>query len=127
MPFFSGLWAAVTRYSLGDIATVVGGGLLITAFGAFLLGIVGDIRTSGAAKSQVACVENINKSNNAAYEELAESNRRAALAAQDERDKAQADADTKEARIVVLQTLLANQPAAEQCGYSPEITGALRK
>ena len=123
----SGLWAAITRYSLWDILTVVGGGVAVTAIGAFLLGIVGDIRTSGAAKAQVACVEGVNKSNNAAFEELAEANRRAAVAAQAERDKARADADTKAARIVVLQTLLANQPATEQCGYSADITGALRK
>lgn len=127
MAIISSIWTAVTRWSFWDIVTVVGGGGALVAAGTLVFSIVGDIKTSGAAKAQIACVQNINKSNDDAYRELADTNHRAAVAMQAERDKYKDDADAKAARIVVLQKLIESTPYPQECGYSDAITGALRK
>jgi hypothetical protein len=129
---FSGLWAAITRYSLGDIATVLIGGALMTAAGVGVYKVTDAFERAGAAPEQVAnaklkCDNQKIAADNAAMEELVAANRRAAEAAQKERDRQKTVADQRLFKIHDLEVQLAVKPAAPECGYSPEVTGSLRK
>lgn len=132
MAIFSVLGAAVARWwggtTLSSFFTFAG----LTAAMGFLAVVYADVKTAGGAQAKLdtavaECHASQLQAENDALAALANSNHEAAVAADRARANAQAEANQKSERIADLEQQLKNQPAPPQCGYSPDVTGSLRK
>jgi len=126
------LWAALSRWFTGSWLTAIVGGIALTGISVIGIDLISSLKSAGAApveiaKAKIECDAARTASNNTALEELADKNRRAVQAANAERDKAKLDADQRLFKIHDLEVQLAKAPGQPQCGYSPEVTGSLRK